>query len=556
MTLIPVLSALILRPRGEADTFIVRAVKRVYLPLLETALTRKGATMTLAGLLLSGALALFPLLGKEFMPQLQEGTLLFKITGIPSTSLDESIGVAADVDRALKSFPQVTSTLAMIGRAEKGETADVNYMEILVDMKPMEDWQEQKSYQALAAEMKERLEQEIPTIVVAPSQPIQMRVEELISGVRATLALKLYGDSLATLDRISGELKNVLAQVPGVSDLSLEANKGKPQLTIRADRDAMARYGVNVSELLDVVRSGIGGDAAGIVIDGTRRFNIQVWLAPEYRRDIAAIEAIPIRTKSGALVPLARLAKLELDDGYSFVRREQLQRYAVIQMDVQGRDVGGFVAEANDAIARQVKLPVGYYIEWGGAFENQQRALSRLAVIVPLTIGLIFVLLHIAFNSVIHAALIIANVPFALIGGVIGLFVTGQYLSVPSAIGFIAVFGVAMLNGIVLVAFMNEQRARFGRSVREAVREVAALRLRPVLMTASVAILGLVPMLLSRGVGAETQRPLATVVVGGLVTSTALTLLLLPLMYEWVEERRERREAARVATAVRRAPAE
>ena len=555
MTLIPVLSALILRPRGEADTFLLRTAKRAYLPLLDAALARKALALGLAGGLLVVSLALFPLLGREFMPQLQEGTLLFRVTGIASTSLDESIRVSTEIDRIVKTYPQVTSTFATIGRAERGETTDVNYIEFSVILKPIEEWPEQKSFQTLASEMRERIEHEVGTVVVASSQPIQMRVEELISGVRATLALKLYGENLATLDRLSGELKAVLAKISGVTDLSLEANKGKPQLAIRADREAMARYGVNASELMDVVRAGIGGENAGLVIEGARRFNIQVWLAPDFRRDVAAIEAIPIHTKGGALVPLARIARIELDDGYSFVRREQLQRYAVIQMDVRGRDVGGFVAEANAAISKEVSLPAGYYIEWGGSFENQQRALQRLSLIVPLTIGLIFVLLYTAFNSVTHAALIIANVPFALIGGIVGLFITGQYLSVPSAIGFIAVFGVAMLNGIVLVAFMNEQRTKFGRSVTEAVREAAALRLRPVLMTASVAILGLVPMLLSHGVGAETQRPLATVVVGGLFTSTALTLLLLPLMYEWVEERRERRDLAR-PQAARETPAE
>ncbi len=303
----------------------------------------------------------------------------------------------------------------------------------------------------------------------------------------------------------------------------------------------MARYGVNASELLEVVRSGIGGKAVSTLIDGTRRFEIVVWLMPEYRKDIEAIQNIPIRTQSGALVPLTRLATIEVDDGYSFIRREQLQRYAVIQMDARGRAVDGFVAEANAAIAAKVPLPTGYYIEWGGSFENQQRALTRLSLIVPLMIGLIFILLYTAFNSVAHATMIIANVPFALVGGIIGLFATDQYLSVPSAIGFIAVFGVAMLNGIVLTSFMNDQR-RLGHSIRDAVREAAALRLRPVLMTASVAILGLLPMLLSQGVGAETQRPLATVVVGGLITSTTLTLLLLPLMYEWIETSRERRE--------------
>ena len=543
MTLVPVLSAILLRPKAEKDTFIVRAVKAVYLPLLDRALDRKGLTMVSAALLLAGSMALFPFLGKEFMPTLQEGMVQFRMTSIPSTSLDESIRVSNQVDGVLKGFPQVVSTLATIGRAEKGETTDVNYMEINVTLKPLADWPEAISYQELATEMQERIEKEVPTVVVAPTQPIQSRVEELISGVRATLALKLYGPDLSTLDRVASQIKGVLSGVPGVADLSLEANTGKPQIAIRADRATMARYGVSVAELLQVVRAGIGGQAVSTLIDGTRRFDIVVWLPEEFRKDIAAIQNIPIRTQTGALVPLVQLAKIEVDDGYSFVRREQLQRYAVIQMDVRDRAVDAFVADANSAIARQIKLPTGYYVEWGGSFENQQRAMTRLALIVPLTIGLIFILLYTAFNSVPHATMIIANVPFALVGGIVGLFATGQYLSVPSAIGFIAVFGVAMLNGIVLVSFMNDQ-LRLGRSIREAVREAAALRLRPVLMTASVAILGLLPMLLSQGVGAETQRPLATVVVGGLITSTALTLLLLPLMYEWVETRREIREGA------------
>jgi len=541
MTLVPVLSALLLRAKEERDTFIVRGVKAFYLPLLDRALARKGRTMALALLLLAGSLALFPFIGREFMPQLQEGMIQYRVTGIPSTSLDESIRVSKQIDAVLKRFPQVVSTLATIGRAEKGETGDVNYMEINVTLKPLADWPKAMSYPDLAAEMQERIEKAVPTVVVSPTQPIQSRVEELLSGVRATLALKLYGPDLPTLDRLSGQIKGVLAKIPGVEALSLEANTGKPQIAIRAERGTMARYGVSVADLMEVVRAGIGGQAVSTLIDGTKRFDIVVWLPEQYRKDIEAIQNIPVRTQTGALVPLAQLAKIEVDDGYSFVRREQLQRYAVIQMDVRGRAVDSFVNDANAAVAKQVTLPTGYYFEWGGAFENQQRALTRLALIVPLTIGLIFILLYTAFNSVPHATMIIANVPFALVGGIVGLFATGQYLSVPSAIGFIAVFGVAMLNGIVLVAFMNGQRA-LGRSIREAVREAAALRLRPVLMTASVAILGLLPMLLSQGVGAETQRPLATVVVGGLITSTMLTLLLLPLMYEWVETRREQRD--------------
>lgn len=544
LTLVPVLAALILKPKEEKDTFILRHAKRLYLPLLDWALDRKKRVIGGALALLVTAFAVFPFLGKEFMPTLQEGTLIFRVTGIPSTSLEESLGVAKRIDTALKQhFPQVTSTLATIGRAEKGETADVNYMEVLVDLKPADEWPERMSMPELAHEMQESLEKTIPTVVFAATQPIQMRVEELISGVRATLALKIYGEDLATLDRLAGQMKAVLDQVPGAADLSLEANKGKPQLVIKVNRDEAARYGINADEILEVVQAGIGGKTVSTIIDGVKRFDLQVRLDAAFRDSPQAIADIPIRTQSGALVPLSRVAAVETDEGYSFVRREQLQRYAVIQMDVKGRDVDSFVQEAEAKLQQQVKLPAGYWIEWGGAFENQQRAMARLAVIVPLTIGLIFILLYTAFNSLTHATLIIANVPFAIIGGVFGLALTGQYVSVPSAIGFIAVFGVAMLNGIVLVSFLNDQRRR-GLSIREAVRQGAALRLRPVLMTASVAILGLIPMLLSQGVGAETQRPLATVVVGGLFTSTALTLLLLPLMYEWAEGRRERNKTS------------
>ena len=541
LTLVPVLAALILKAKEEKDTFLVRKAKQVYLPLLDWALERKKIVVSAAVVLLLGALALFPFIGKEFMPQLQEGAIMFRITGIPSTSLDESIRVAKVVDAKLHAaFPQVRSVLATIGRAEKGETADVNYMEVLLDMKPQSEWPSTMSYTKLASEMQKVLEKEVPTAVFGATQPIQMRVEELISGVRATLALKIYGEDLETLDRLTGQAKSVLSGISGVADLSSEANKGKPQLVIKVDREAAARYGINADEILEVVQSGIGGSAVSTLIDGTKRFDITVRLADEFRASPEAIANIPIRTGEGALIPFSQVAKIERDEGYSFVRREDLQRYAVLQMDVKGRDVDSFVKEADVALKQKMQMPTGYWTEWGGAFENQQRAMARLAVIVPLTIGLIFILLYTAFNSLRHATLIIANVPFAIIGGVVGLFASGQYLSVPSAIGFIAVFGVAMLNGIVLVSFLNSLR-QTGLSIRETVRQGAALRLRPVLMTASVAILGLIPMLISTGVGAETQRPLATVVVGGLFTSTLLTLLLLPLFYEWSEQRAERK---------------
>jgi cobalt-zinc-cadmium resistance protein CzcA len=542
LTLIPVLAALVLKPKQEKDTRLVAFLKKHYARVLTWSLGHRKAVIGIAAAALVGSLALFPFLGKEFMPNLREGAIMWRITSIPSASLEESIDISNQVAQRIKAkFPEVDTTLAMIGRAEKGETADVNYMEVYTPLKPKDQWRKGETLESIQEAMQTELTAILPTAVVSYTQPIQMRIEELISGVRATLALKLYGNDLAELDRLSARLKDTLATVPGVADLGLEANIGKPQIRIEIDRDALARYGLNADDILTVVRNGIGGEPVGTLLDGVKRFDMTVRLDDTSKASLAALERIPVSTPSGALVQLSQVARVSTAEGYSFIRREQLQRYAVIQMDVRGRDIDGFVQEANARIAQAVKLPTGYYTEWGGAFENQQRALKRLSIIVPATIFFIFVLLYTAFNSVRYAGLILANVPFAVIGGIVGLFITGQYLSVPSAIGFIAVFGVAMLNGIVLVSFLNEQQ-HAGLSVREAVVRGTALRLRPVLMTASVAILGLVPMLLSSGVGAETQRPLATVVVGGLITSTLLTLVLLPVLYDWMEQRRVKKE--------------
>ena len=534
LTVIPVLAAFILKPKEARDTFLVSAVKKRYLKLLDWSLGHRPQVFTGAAILLAGSLFLFPLLGKEFMPQLEEGSIMWRVTSIPSTSLDQSIQVSKDIERALSEFPEVQTTVAMIGRAEKGETADANYMEIYTALHSQETWTGDRDIEQLAEAMREKLEEVVPTSVIAFTQPIQMRVEELISGVRATLAIKLYGEDLTELDRISGQLKDVVARVEGVADLSIEANVGKPQVQIIVDRDQLARYGMNADEVLTVVRSGIGNEPVSTLIDGVKRFDITTRLRDTSKASIQSIRDIPLKTRGGAIVPLSLVAEVRVTEGYSFVRREQLQRYAVIQMDVQGRDIDSFVNEANNIIDAEVNLPPGYWIEWGGAFENQQRAMQRLSLIVPLTILFIFILLYTAFDSMKYATLIIANVPFAACGGLIALYITNQYISVPSVIGFITVFGVAMLNGIVLVSFINDLRSA-GANLPDAVRRGCRLRLTPVLMTASTSILGLLPMLLSTGVGAETQRPLATVVVGGLFTSTILTLILLPAVYEWVE---------------------
>jgi cobalt-zinc-cadmium resistance protein CzcA len=538
LTLIPVLAALLLKPHEDRDTRLVSWLKRGYIPLLDWALGNKRKLIGSAAGLLVASLAIFPFLGKEFMPTMQEGSIVWRIASIPSTSLEESIALSKRASVALSEFPEVTTSVAMIGRAEKGEIADVNSMEVYTELLPYDEWPTDRDFDDLREDMEASLKAVAPASVIAFTQPIQMRVEELISGVRATLAVKVYGPDLAGLDRLSQQIKGVISDVPGVEDLSLEANLGKPQVRIEVNRSQLSRYGLNAEDVLTLVRNGIGNEAVSTLIDGVRRFDITAGLHPEAKADVETIGNIPLRTDEGAIVLLSKVTDIEVTEGFSFVRREQLQRYAVIQMDVVGRDVDGFVEAVEQRLDAELDIPAGYWIEWGGAFENQQRALARLALIVPVTIFFIFLLLYTAFNSAKFATIIIANVPFATIGGILALAISGQYVSVPSAVGFIAVFGVAMLNGVVLVSYMNELRAK-GLELSEAVRQACMLRLRPVLMTAFTTILAIIPLLLSTGVGAETQRPLATVVIGGLISSTLLTMVLLPVIYEWVETHKE-----------------
>ena len=364
LTLIPVLAALILKPKEERDTWLVRHIKQIYMPLLNWSLLNKRIVVTSAVAVLTASMLLFPFLGKEFMPQLQEGSIMWRVTSIPSASLDQSIEISKDIENALSKFPEVKTTVAMIGRAEKGETADVNYMEIYTELNPVDEWPEKRSVPDLAESMREELEVVVPTAVVAFTQPIQMRVEELISGVRATLAAKIYGEDLSELDRLSEKVKDVIASVDGVADLSLEANVGKPQIRIQVKRDQLARFGLNADDVLSVVRTGIGNEPVSTLIDGVRRFDITARLDDRSKESVQSIENIPLQASSGAIVPLRTVADVSVAEGYSFIRREQLQRYAVIQMDVQGRDIDGFVADANAAITAQVELPPGYWIEW------------------------------------------------------------------------------------------------------------------------------------------------------------------------------------------------
>ena len=535
LTVIPVLCSFFLKGGSEEDTWIMRKIKRPYLPVLRWSLAHRRQTLVAALVALGVSLGVVPFLGTEFVPALEEGSILYRVTLAPSAGLDEAIRTGTQIERMVKTFPEVVDVVSKVGRAELGgDPEPVNNIEAIVTLKPDKEWKSGRNKAELVEAMERKLG-EVPGVALNFSQPIATRVDELLSGVKAQLAIQLFGEDLDQLVQKADEIQRVVSAIPGAADVQTEQVTGQPQLQIRINRTAIARYGINVEDVQEAIEVAIGGESAGQVFEGIRRFDINVRLQEPYRRDAEAIGSLLIPSPNApARVPLAQLASINTVIGPKQISHDDGQRRIVIQLNVRGRDMGGFVAEAQRQIGERVQLPPAYLIKWGGQFENQQRAMKRLAVIVPITIGLIFVLLFSSFGSLRQAALIILNVPFALIGGILGLAVSRQYLSVPASVGFIALFGVAVLNGVVLVSYINSLRQE-GLSLGEAVLRGTELRLRPVLMTATVAILGLLPLLFSSGAGSEVQRPLAAVVVGGLLSSTALTLLLLPTLYGWFE---------------------
>jgi len=492
---------------------------------------RKRVVMSAMGLFI-GSLLLIPFLGTEFVPELEEGTLNIRITLAPSSSLNTALKVAGKLEASLMTFPEVTYASSRIGRAEiGGDPEPVSNVEIFVGLKPVDEWTSASNRQDLQKLMEEKMS-EHPGLLFSFSQPIATRVDELLSGVRAQLAIKLFGSDLDMLAKKGSEIEALVKKVEGTRGVAMEQIGGEAQLAVRPDRDALARYGIPVAQVMDLVADSIGGRAAGQVIKGNERYDIYVRLAKQYRNNVEAIRNLILQAPGGAWVKLGDVAQVEIESGPPQIRRDDVQRRVVIQTNVEGRDMGGLVAELERRIDTEIDMPPGYTVVFGGQFENQQRAQARLMIVVPLSLGLIFLLLYFAFNSIGQALLIMLNVPLALIGGIAALFISGQYLSVPGSIGFIALFGVAVLNGVVMVNAIN-QRLCSGVEVSRAVFEGALSRLRPVLMTASIAALGLIPMLLATGVGSEVQRPLATVVVGGLFSSTLLTLFVVPVLYEY-----------------------
>ena len=476
------------------------------------------------------AALIVPRLGTEFVPELEEGTINLRVTLAPSSSLDTALEVAPKLEAMLMEFPEVTYALSRAGRAEiGGDPEPVNNIEIYIGLKPTAEWTSASNRYELQALFEAKLEQH-PGLLFNFSQPIATRVDELLSGVRAQLAIKLFGPDLDVLAEKGQQIEAAVRTVQGTRDVAMEQIAGEAQLVVQPDRQALSRYGLAVSDVMSVVRDGLGGAAAGQIINGNERYDIYVRLAKRFREDRDAIADLRLQAPSGAWVRLGDVADVSIESGPPQVRRDDVQRRVVIQSNVQGRDMGSVVADIQDTIASEVNLPPGYSVDIGGQFENQQRAQKRLTIVVPVSLGLIALLLYFAFSSVGQALLILVNVPLAVIGGVFSLWVSGQYLSVPSSVGFITLFGVAVLNGVVMVESIN-QRIQDGLNVDTAVFEGAVSRLRPVLMTAITSALGLIPMLLSTGVGAEIQKPLASVIVGGLITATFLTLFVLPVLF-------------------------
>ncbi len=534
----PVLASLLMRrPRQggiSASDRVVATLDRAYRPILAFFADHRRAAVVLAlSLMVIGGLVL-PQLGSEFTPTLQEGTLVLRLTMAPSIALTESTEVALRVERRLMELDEVESVVTRIGRGEVGAHTDpINSAEMYLLLTPRNEWRV-----GTQLELEEVIRHhlgEIPGVLTSFTQPIQMAVEELLEGVRAELAIKLFGDDLETLKTKADEIAAVVGGVRGAADIQTDQISGTPQLLIRIDREAVARWGLSVEHVQGVIRAAVGGETAGQVFEGVRRFDIVVRYPEADRNTPEAIASIIVPTPEGAKIQLSQLTEMREIVGPRQITREGGQRFVSVQCNVVERDIGSFVAEAKGAIDARVDLPPGYLVTWGGQFELQQQANRRLALVVPVTLLLIFILLYSSFNSLKSSVLILLNIPLALVGGVVALWISGQNLSVPASVGFIALFGIALENGMVLVSYLN-QLVKRGVPVAEAAILAASGRLRAVLMTAATTALGLLPLLLATGTGSEVQRPLATVVIGGLFTSTVLTLLVLPAIYPWFKE--------------------
>lgn len=540
VTFIPAAVALFIGKHvAEKENRLVLWAKKGYDHLLSWALDSKPIVLTLCGaiLVLSGVIA--SRMGTEFIPSLNEGDLAVQAIRIPSTSLSQSVAMQQQLEITLKKkFPEIDRVFARTGTAEiASDPMPPSASDGYVMLKPMEQWpQPQKTRDELITAIQEVLAK-LPGNNYEFSQPIQLRFNELISGVRSDVGIKVFGDDMDTLNTTANRIASILKNVPGADEVKVEQTTGLPMLTVDIDREKATRYGLNVADIQDMISIALGGREAGTLFEGDRRFEITVRLPEQVRSDIDALQRLPIPLPLGkdkersSTIPLSEIARLDFTPGPNQISRENGKRRVVVTSNIKNRDIGSFVAEAQQVIGQQVKVPAGYWIAWGGQFENLQSASQRLKIVIPVALLLVFVLLFAMFHNVKDGLLVFTGIPFALTGGIVALWLRDIPLSISAAIGFIALCGVAVLNGLVMIAFIRQLREE-GKSLNEAIHEGALTRLRPVLMTALVASLGFIPMAIATGTGAEVQRPLATVVIGGIVSSTTLTLLVLPLLYQ------------------------
>ena len=540
LTVIPVFASLLMRGGAEKDNRVLALLKQAYLPVMRWALNSRKTAVGGALVLLVIAAALFPMIGKEFMPVMDEGTTVVIIEKLPSISLERSLALDEPYQKAMMELPEVTGVVSRTGADElRMDPMGLYQTDNFIITKPRDQWT------VSLEEFQERLREKLDRFVgidYAFTQPIDMRVSEMLTGVRAAMAIKLYGDDLPVLEEKSKQIETLVNSIPGAVDVFRAPLSGQTYLQVEIDPQAIARFGINVDDINRLVEIAVGGRVVTEVIQGNYRVGVLLRYPEKSRISPADIGALKVETPTGEKILLSSLARLREVDGPVAITRESAKRQVVVQANVEGRDVVGFVDDVRATLERELQLPPGYYVTYGGQFENQQRAGARLALVVPVAVALIYVMLFTTFRSLRQAGLIILNIPFAMIGGVISLYLSGLYLSVPASVGFITLFGVAVLNGVVMVTYFNQLREA-GRTLLQAVQEGAERRLRPVLMTALIASLGLVPLLTATGPGSELQRPLAVVVIGGLFTSTLLTLVLLPTLYAWTEGRAQRRLA-------------
>ena len=538
LTLTPVLSAYLLKAPahgGDHDTRLIAAMKRPYLRLLDWVLANERKTFGCALAAFALTLALVPFLGTAFIPEMKEGSVVPGINRPANISLDESIKMENQAMKLVMTVPGVKSAISGVGRGESpADPQGQNESTPIVSLKPRSEWPAGWNQDDIADAIRAKLET-IPGVQIVMAQPISDRVDEMVTGVRSDVAVKVFGDDLEKLKTVAAQIAGVAQTITGAQDFRIERVSGQQYLQIEIDRQAIARLGLNVSDVHELLEIAVAGKRATDIFEGERRFGAVVRLPESFRNNISAISNILLTSPNGAQVRLDDVARVRVMEGPAQISRELGKRRIVVGVNVKGRDLGGFVAELQQKVDQQVKLPESYYLEWGGQFQNMERALGHLKIIVPITVSAIFFLLFLLFNSLRLASLIIMVLPFASIGGVVGLFVAGEYLSVPASVGFIALWGIAVLNGVVLVSYIRSLRTG-GMSVREAVVEGARMRFRPVMMTATVALLALVPFLFSDGPGSEVQKPLAIVVIGGLITCTILTLVVLPVLYRWFDD--------------------